>query len=160
MYWALTSWTCAYNFPDTVLCCWIHSWKGVYTCVNVEVHPQEEVTVCSVHGKQSYRILASTACMARNATENYSFGCTGSWGCMLRWQYGLVGKAHLWVRRFMLHFSLSPLFIVTLWEATSQDYLLILVSIQKAIAALPILEFFVMCLNDNLCFTRCLCFWK
>lgn len=35
---------------------------------------------------------------------------------------------------------------------------LFLVSTLKAIVVLPILEFFVMCLNDNLCFTRCLCF--
>lgn len=30
----------------------------------------------------------------------------------------------------------------------------------KAITALPIPDFFVMCLNDNLCFTRCPCLWK
>lgn len=62
---------CVYTFQGTVLCCWIYSWKGVYSCVNVEVHLPEGVTVCSLHGKCSYRILASTACMVRNATENY-----------------------------------------------------------------------------------------
>ena len=58
----------------------------------------------------------------------------------------------------MLRFSLSSLFVVTLCSCHFRDLYVFLVSTLKAITALPILEFFVMCLNDNLCFTRCLCF--
>lgn len=65
-------------------------------------------------GKRNYKTLASSACIVKNTRENCSFGCIGSREHTLRRQPGLVGKAFLWVRKLMLHFSLSSLFVVTL----------------------------------------------
>lgn len=152
---------CSYNCTSTVPYQWVHAWKSMYSCVNVAMHLWKENTTLFPCGKHNYKILISSGCIVKNTTESCSFGRTGSWEHILWQQPGLVGKACLWVRRLMLYFPLFSLFVVTLYTSHFTDLFLFLGVYSEGNHSTTNSGIFChVCRNDNLCFTRCLCFWK
>lgn len=134
---------CMCNRTNTVLCHWIHIRKCMCSCVNIAVHPEK--TVLFLCGNWSYEILSSMVCIIKNTTEECSFGCESGR------ESTHYGDTLMWLEKYVC--GLRDLCCIShrppysLWhfiETASQICNFFLIPTLKAIAALPILEFFVV----------------